>query len=113
MRIGNATTNRHLFAIGEKPSPFCDHCPGTKDQVEHRMFDCHAYNTLRAPLLELLSHYKVSPTLRTLLNPERIPPAGQIPMLLALGLFLEASGLDNLFVWNPCFHKAQRTINLA
>jgi hypothetical protein len=104
IRMGNATLNRHLHKMGSHHSPHCDHCPGIEDQVEHRIFQCPAYEQHRRTLYAEIQRAGGTSTLDTLVNYAGVNPENKTDLTKAFGTFLKSSGLDSLFVWNPRSH---------
>jgi hypothetical protein len=101
LRLGNGSLNRFLHKIGTVDSPFCDHCPGITDEVEHRLFVCQHYEPLRRPLVHILQRLKLPMDLDTLLNLSGVPFDHKAKVVLGLGEFLSKSGLDRIFLWDP------------
>ena len=47
---GACKLNQYLHRIGKRPSPYCDHCPGIEESVEHFVEQCPKWNAYRGEI---------------------------------------------------------------
>lgn len=46
-RTGKISLEAYLYNIGRADTPYCSHCPGTRETVRHVLIDCPQYQNLR------------------------------------------------------------------
>ena len=93
-RSGCVDLNYFLFNIKKRDNPFCDHCLGEKETVEHFVLQCQYYNAARSNLINNLNSLDINPInfdLQTLLTGGLFSNKIRIKILLFFIEFIKES----------------------
>ena len=61
LRSGCVDLNNYLYNIKKRDNPFCNHCVGETETVEHFVLHCQYYNSARSSLINKLSCLDINP----------------------------------------------------
>ena len=94
-RSGCVDLNYFLFNIKKRDNPFCDHCVGEKETVEHFVLQCPYYNGARSTLISKLNCLNINPVnvnLQTLLTGGSFSNKIRIKILQSFIDYIKESG---------------------